>query len=92
MSGESFADQEKGKTLHRAKEARHETHTIMILLIFLIYLPIWFCRVLVATVGLSCPVACGTLVSQPGIKSMSPAMQCGFLTTGPLGKSPVLLI
>ena len=27
------------------------------------------------------------LVSQPGIKSASPALDCGFLTTGPLGKA-----
>ena len=33
-------------------------------------------------------VACQILVPQPGIKPVSPALQCGFLTTGPLGKSP----
>ena len=37
--------------------------------------------------GLSCPVACGILVSRPGIKPASPALQDGFLTTGPPGKS-----
>ena len=39
---------------------------------------------------LSCSVACGILVPQPGIEPMSPALQGGFLTTGPLGKSPPL--
>ena len=31
--------------------------------------------------------ACGILIPQPGIKPISPALQGGFLTTGPLGKS-----
>ena len=39
-------------------------------------------------VVLSCPEACGILVLGPGIKSTSPALAGGFLTTGPLGKSP----
>ena len=38
--------------------------------------------------GLSCPVACGILVPQPGIKPASPALQDRFLTPGPPGKSP----
>ena len=42
----------------------------------------------VLLVGLSCPEACGILVLGPGIKSTSPALAGGFLTTGPLGKSP----
>ena len=42
--------------------------------------------------GLSCPVACGILFPQPGIKSTSPALEGGFLITGPSGKSPKLLI
>ena len=37
--------------------------------------------------GLSCPVACGILVPRPGIEPVSPALQDGFLTTGPPGKS-----
>ena len=37
--------------------------------------------------GLSCPMACGSLIPGPGIKSMSPALAGGFLTIGPLGKS-----
>ena len=41
----------------------------------------------VAVHGLSCPVACGILVPQPGIKPASPALEGGFLTTGPPGKS-----
>ena len=32
---------------------------------------------------LSCSVACGILVLQPGIDPTSPALQDGFLTTGP---------
>ena len=40
--------------------------------------------------GLSCPLACGILVSQPGIKPASPALQDRFLTTGP-GKSHLFL-
>ena len=37
---------------------------------------------------LSCSVACGILIPQPGIEPMSPALQGRFLTTGLLGKSP----
>ena len=37
--------------------------------------------------GLSCPAACRILVSQPGIKPTSPAMEGRFLATGPPGKS-----
>ena len=33
-------------------------------------------------------VECGILVPRPGIKSMSPAMESGFLTTGCPGKHP----
>ena len=42
---------------------------------------------LVEVRGLSWPTACGILVPQPGIKPMSPALEGGFLTTGPPGKS-----
>ena len=35
--------------------------------------------------GLSCPMACGFLVPWPGIEPESPALQDGFLTTGPPG-------
>ena len=41
----------------------------------------------VVTLGLSCPVACGVLAPRPKTKPMSPALQGGFLTTGPPGKS-----
>ena len=34
-----------------------------------------------------CSAACGVLVPGPGIKAASPALQGGFLTTGPPGKS-----
>ena len=36
--------------------------------------------------GLSCPVECGVLVPQPGIKPVSPALESKFLTTGSPGK------
>ena len=42
---------------------------------------------LVAAPGLSCPAACGILVPRPGIEPMFPALEGGFLTTGPPGKS-----
>ena len=41
----------------------------------------------VAACGLSCPTACGILVPQPGIEPASRALEGGFLTTGPPGKS-----
>ena len=41
----------------------------------------------VAPWGLHSSKARGTLVPQPGIEPESPALQGGFLTTGPLGKS-----
>ena len=37
--------------------------------------------------GLRFPTACGILVPQPEIKFMSPALEGGFSTTGPPGKS-----
>ena len=46
---------------------------------------------LVVAHGLSCPVACGILVPQPGIDPTSPALEGGFLTTGPPGKSQTFL-
>ena len=42
--------------------------------------------------GLSCPVACGILVPQPGIEPTSPTLEGRFLITGPPGKFPKLLI
>ena len=42
----------------------------------------------VVACGLSCPVACGILVPQPGIEPVSPALKGRFFTTGPPGKSP----
>ena len=41
--------------------------------------------------GLSCPVACGILVSQPGIKHVSSAFKGRFSTTGPSGTSSQML-
>ena len=40
----------------------------------------------VAAYGLSCPMACGILVPQWGIKPAYPALEGRFLTTGPPGK------
>ena len=37
--------------------------------------------------GLSCPTACGILLLRPGFEPASPALESGFLTTGPPGKS-----
>ena len=36
---------------------------------------------------LDCPAACGILVPQPGIETVSPALEGSFLTTGSPGKS-----
>ena len=44
-------------------------------------------RSLIATCGLSCSMAFGILVSQPGSESMPLTLEDGFLTTGPPGKS-----
>ena len=41
---------------------------------------------------LSCSVACGILVPRPGIKPSPSALEGGFLTTGPPGKSPGAII
>ena len=41
--------------------------------------------------GLTCPAACGILVPLPEIKPVSPALEGGFFTTGPPGKSQNLL-
>ena len=47
---------------------------------------------LVVARGLSCSaVSCGVLVPQPGVKPMSPALQGGFLTSGPPEKSSFYL-
>ena len=37
--------------------------------------------------GWVAPLACGILVPRPGVKPESPALEYGFLTTGPPGKS-----
>ena len=39
--------------------------------------------------GLSCLAACGILVPRPWIEPTSPALEAGFLTTGPPGKFPI---
>ena len=40
----------------------------------------------VVACGLSCPTSRGILVSWPGIKPTSPALEGGFFTSGPPGK------
>ena len=42
--------------------------------------------------GLHCPATCGILVPRPGIKPKCPALEGGFLTTGPPGKSLYLFL
>ena len=42
--------------------------------------------------GLSCPAACEVFVPLPGIKPGFPALEGRFLTTGPLGKSPLNIL
>ena len=51
-------------------------------------LSLWYMGSLVLVHGLSCPMICGILVPQPGLKPTCPALQGGFLTSGPPGKSP----
>ena len=43
----------------------------------------------VVVCGLSCPAACGILVPRPGIETVSLALEDGFFTTGPPGKSQI---
>ena len=42
---------------------------------------------LVVVLGLSCPMASGILAPRPRIEPESPALEGGFSTTGPQGKS-----
>ena len=53
---------------------------------------IWLHWVLVEAGRFSCPEACGILVLRPGIEPLPPALQDGFLTTGPPGKFILLCI
>ena len=50
-------------------------------------LSVWVCWVFLVVHEISISAACGILVSQPGIEPVSPALQGGFLTIGPPGKS-----
>ena len=50
-------------------------------------LSLWCSGSLVVACRLNCPVARGILVPWPGIELVSLALQDGFLTTGPSGKS-----
>ena len=47
---------------------------------------------LVVALELSCLGACGISALQPGIIPISPALEGGFLTTGPPGTSPTCAI
>ena len=42
--------------------------------------------------GLSCPTAGGILVPRPGMEPTSPALEGGFFTTGPPGKSLICFL
>ena len=54
---------------------------------FMQYLSLWHSASLVTVHGLNCSEPHGILVPGPGIEPMSPALQGGFLTTGPPGRS-----
>ena len=41
--------------------------------------------------GLSCPVACGILVPQPGVKPVSPTLAGGFFATGLPREIPLII-
>ena len=43
---------------------------------------------MVVALGPRCSMACGILVPKPGIEPASPALQGGFLTTGPQENFP----
>ena len=51
-------------------------------------LQLWCTGSIVEALWLSCPMACGIRVPQPGIEPASPALEGRFLITGPPGKSP----
>ena len=47
---------------------------------------------LVVEHGLSCPTACEILTPRQGLEPASPALEGRFLTTGPPGKSPKIIV
>jgi len=47
---------------------------------------------IVVVCSFSCSTACGILIPRPRIEPMSPAMEGGFLTTGPTGKFPTRMV
>ena len=55
-------------------------------------LSLWRVDSVVVASGLSCSVAYGILVPRPGMEPVSLAVEGGFLTTGPRGKSQVGLL
>ena len=68
---------------------------VIILSFFIFILPAvgLHCSVRVSSVavhGLSCPMACGILVSRSGIEPLSSALEGGFLTTEPAGMSLII--
>ena len=52
-------------------------------------LELWHADAVATAPRLSGPKACGILVPRPGIEPTSFALEGGFLTTGPPGKSPI---
>lgn len=55
-------------------------------------LQLWRVGSAVVVCGLRCPAACGILVPRPGMEPSPPALQGGFLITGPPVKSPCLFL
>ena len=55
-------------------------------------LSLWRTWALVVARRLSCPVACMTLISWPGIEPLSPALEDEFLSIGSPGKSGIRYI
>ena len=53
-----------------------------------LFFSFWLLWVFTVGCGLSCFAVCGILVPPPGIEPTSPALEGGFLTTGPPGKPP----
>ena len=51
-------------------------------------LRLWHAGSVIVVHGLSCPMAYGILVPQPGMAPGPPALEGRFLTTGPPGKPP----
>ena len=55
-------------------------------------LELWHVGSVVVVCGLSCPDACRILVPRPGTELVFPALQGRLLTTGPPGKSLIIVL